>query len=248
MLGLSTERILDLFFPPKCHACDGALGGTRQRYLCSACTQKIRHIQPPFCSVCGLTTPSAGTICRPCLSEKFAFDRAFACVYYDEPVRRLMHDYKFGRLQSVSHFFGRLLCDFSRTHLFDSREVESARPEAVLGVPLDAPKMRWRGYCQSALLAGHVGFEFGLRDLSTTLVRPTSARDQARLARRQRLTNIKDCFRVSDPKRIAGKRLLLIDDIFTTGQTASECARVLKNAGAASVWVLACARGDRKIR
>ncbi|MEI8344936.1 MAG: double zinc ribbon domain-containing protein, partial [Candidatus Omnitrophota bacterium] len=208
MLGLSQERILDLFFPPKCHACGHPLGGTPERHLCRDCAQKVRPIQPPFCRVCGLTAPVAGYACGPCQSENFAFDRAFACVYYDEPIRRLMHDFKFGRMQSVSRFFGRLLCNFSRAHLFDGNQTSSVAPQAVIGVPLDIPKRRWRGFSQSVLLAEHVGSEFGLRDLSTVLVRLGSGRDQARLARRERLANIKDCFAVADPGVVSGKRLL----------------------------------------
>ena len=129
------------------------------------------------------------------------------------------------------------MVDFIAVHL-DSKEFD-----AITAVPLDPDKKMERGFNQSELLSKPLAKQLGLPDLSKDLTRVASSRPQFVLKKTDRERNVRGCFSVKNPSLFFSKRVLLIDDILTTGQTVSECARVLKDAGTQSVTVLALARG-----
>jgi competence protein ComFC len=227
------EPILSLLFPVQCATCGRSLRFDRPGHLCGDCVAKIRWIQPPACPFCG--RPKRG-LCECGQKKAHHFDRVFACAFYEGLMKEALHTFKFNRRKSLENFFSEAMQTFAESHL------KSLKFDAVLSVPLDLEKKRERGFNQSEALSKKIAESLRLSELSKTLGRKKSASPQALLAKNERRKNIEGCFFAKKPLGEA-KNLLLIDDIFTTGLTVSECAKTLKNMGAKDVTVLVAARG-----
>jgi len=169
--------------------------------------------------------------CGDCAAAPLLFDAAFVPYVYEGAVRRILHAYKFeGRARLAGFLAAGLVSALPPGRRFD----------AVVAVPLDPAKRRKRGFNQSALLARRLSLALGVRDLSEGLRRTASPSAQSALPRSERFRNVEGRFRARGA--FEGLEILLVDDVLTTGLTASECARELKRAGATSVAVAACAR------
>lgn len=231
------EIASSLIFPLECETCKAVLPPLPPVGICARCESEIRLITPPHCASCGRTLKGSGPRCAECLEEVFHFDRAYACAPYEGQMKELLHAYKFGGRKYLANFFIKLMARFAENHL------NKADHDAILPVPVDAEKKRERGFNQSGLISTALSKRLALPHLSRSLKRVKSPSPQSLLPKEDRRSNIAGCFSVKDEAAIRGKQLLLVDDILTTGYTASEAAHALKNAGARSVTVLACARG-----
>jgi ComF family protein len=173
--------------------------------------------------------------------DTFHFDSAHSAVLYAGVVRKRIHQLKFG---------GKLHCIPPLVELLAATLDKYGRPgtEFVTPVPLHVKRLRQRGFNQSALLAKMLGRRLGLPVRFDALIRKHWTEPQTRLNRRERLENVQDAFDAPHPALVEGRSIILVDDVFTTGTTISECARVLKSAGASSVHALTVARAlpDRK--
>ncbi len=152
-------------------------------------------------------------------------------------MKELLHLYKFGRRKSLKNFFIPLAAEFIRQHL------KNDTFGAVAAVPVSPNKKAERGFNQSELVSKEIAKVLKLWDASDALFRPKASLPQSSLNRAERQKNVRGSFFVKNNDSFAKRHILLVDDILTTGYTASECARVLKEAGATSVSVLALARG-----
>jgi ComF family protein len=231
------EVASSLVFPPECETCKAVLPPLPAVGICAKCESEIRPIAPPHCPICGRTLKGAGPRCVECLESVFHFDRAYACAPYEGQMKEFLHTYKFGGRKYLAHFFIRLMSRFFDGHL------KSAEYDTMLPMPLDAEKFRERGFNQSALISAALAKRLGLPHEPALLKRYGSTSPQSLLPKEARKLNVAGRFFVKDASALRGKRVLLIDDILTTGSTASEAARTLKEAGARHVTVLACARG-----
>ncbi len=221
---------LNLVFPLCCETCDRPLS-TSSFGVCADCEAEIRKIEPPFCPTCARTAhlePHTG---------HFYFDRAYACAWYDGRVKELIHIYKYKSRKHLQNFFGNLLLGFIDQHL------DKNSFDAILSVPISKQKERLRGFNQSFLISRRIAKDLQKQELSRFISRKNSQTAQALLTKEMRRQNVRDAFRIHDATPFQNKRLLLVDDILTTGLTASECGRLLKSAGAREITVLTCARG-----
>ena len=225
-----------LLFPALCESCDAPIRFDSTDFLCARCAASIKTIRPPHCTVCGRTSQEPR--CAACAGERFHFDRACAFAWYEGKSKELLHLYKFDERKILKNFLAGRMKDFAQTHL------DGEKFDMLVAVPMDAEKKRRRGFNQSALLASELSKKLGIRDGSRGIARKKSPSSQSLLSKADRKSNIEGCFYATSENFFKeAKKLLLIDDVLTTGETASECARVLKQAGAGSVTVLACARG-----
>ncbi len=225
---------IGLVYPPTCVACGGATG--QPHALCAACWRGLRLIERPYCERLG--TPFAldlgiGSLLSPgAIAEPPVFGRARAVAIYDGTARDLVHRLKYGDRLDLARLMGRMMASAGREVLDEA--------ELIVPVPLHGLRLWRRRFNQSALLARTIGGIAGKPCELHALVRVKATRPQVGLTRAQRAANLQGAFRVADSarSRIAGRRLLLIDDVSTTGATGNAAARVLLRAGAAGVDLL----------
>jgi ComF family protein len=228
------NNVANLVFPPACELCEGLCDDKTYEGICKNCKASIPTLKAPFC-VCGKSVAAEGLRCIDCHRETFHFDRAIACLPYEGKTKELILAYKYKGRKHLKHLFSSYMNNrLSETILsFDT----------ITAVPMDEKKMISRGFSPAKLLAREIARKTGKPLAVKSLKRLKSGPSQSWLNKRGRVENIRNSFQSADARHITGKRILLVDDILTTGQTASECARLLKSAGASSVTVLACARG-----
>jgi ComF family protein len=172
-------------------------------------------------------------VCRESLVN---FDAAYSFGSYEGPLRKLIHIFKYGKVESLARPLSRfLLQSLPLEHRFD----------LILAMPMHWRKHWERGFNQAELLAQPVARRYGLK-LATNLRRRRYTKPQAGLSEAKRRENLRNCFRVVQPQQVAGQRVLLIDDVFTTGATLRAAAAALKSAGASYVCALTLARVDRR--
>ena len=234
--------VVDAVLPPLCLSCGAAVGAAGM--LCPACWSKLVWLGPPQCDGCGLPFEfdpriGAGTEelrCAACLRERPAFDRARAVFQYDETSRGLVLGFKHADRTHMSPAFGRWLARAGRDLL--------AAADLVAPVPLHWLRLAWRLYNQSAMIAAVAAAESGRRHIPDLLQRRRYTPQQGDLGPAARRRNVRGAFRVNPRHRalVDGARIVLVDDVFTTGATVAECARTLQEAGAAAVDVLTLAR------
>ena len=250
LLQHGITALLDVIYPRRCEGCETSLEFGRvkaERWLCDDCVDGLPRIVPPFCDVCG--EPYDGAIsgafrCANCTDLNLRFDFAVSAYRADGLVRELVHRFKYNRQQHLSGVLGALLADV----LQDPRLSPQPGPPAVLvPVPLHHARRREREFNQAWELCRELSKRTHIPALDVLRrVRPTTT--QASLTRNQRIENLRGAFRVRDRVlrngELKGKTILLVDDVLTTGSTASECARTLRrDAGVEKIVVITVARG-----
>ncbi len=240
------ESLFATLFPSDCRLCGTPLINISRLPVCRPCLADCRPISGNVCSVCGerVFSPFAlrtgETHCGLCRRLEQPFVKAVAYGSYDGGLRELIHLLKYEQVRPGAAVLGRMLADAV------SGMESGSTHRVVIPVPLHARKLRQRGFNQSELVAQHavkVGAASGRLVLrSRVLERRRETQSQIGLTRHQRGENLRGEFAVSRPEEIAGREILLVDDVFTTGTTASECARVLLRAGASKVFVATVAR------
>ena len=229
---------LNLVFPPHCTICleETAAG----EHLCPACRKKATAIRPPFCHCCSM--PAEGQIggdftCAECRERRFHFECAVAAYRSDGVVREVIHRFKYNHRYYLRRVLGEWLAD----NLADAR-LQAQPADRIVPVPLHPTRERERGFNQARELANLLARRAGV-PVCDALLRIRYTTTQTRLTHETRIQNLRNAFRMRKSVDVRNLHLLLIDDVLTTGSTVDECARVLKEAGVASVRVVAVARG-----
>jgi ComF family protein len=232
---------LDWLYPRHCHHCGRSLHEGRARILCGACFRELvaGRIAGTLCELCGLPLAGeqgSGALCLTCRTERRHFDLARALFAYRGPASSVIRAFKFEGEFSLGAQF--LEAALERGWLPPG----IGPAEVVLPVPLHRRRRRERGYDQASLLARVLARRLGTRFVSRALVRTRYTSQQALLPAARRWDNVRGAFAVRAPASVRGRRVLLVDDVMTSGTTADECAKVLKRAGAAHIQVLTLAR------
>ena len=233
--------LLDYALPPRCPACGDIV--TETQAFCADCWRSIEFLGDPLCRVCGLDLPSQAmgeeAQCGACLAEPPPFDRARAVMRYGEVGRGIAHRLKYSRRVSLARVMAAQM----------RRLIQLEEGEEAMFVPV--PLHRWRiwsrGFNQAALIGRQLSRFTGLPLETGLLKRTVNTPPLHSLGRRKRAQTLKGAFALADgaKDRIRGKTVILIDDIWTTGATASACAQLLKHGGAARVEVICWTRaGD----
>ncbi len=233
-------RILDFFLPASCTYCRDPIADSGIARFCAQCWSEFSPVPGPVCPSCGRPFGSPETLahspdheCLACRTNPPHFDQALAAGLFEGPLREAIHVYKYRSVRSL----GKPLAAWMAEHV-----TMTARLDLVVPVPLHKKRLRHRGFNQALLLAHGVSERFSVPLHYDNLVRLRSTRPQVELSGRERAENVRGAFGMVRPSEVGDKRILLIDDVFTTGATMNECAKVLKDAGAASVTVLTLAR------
>lgn len=231
------KAVASLFYPALCAVCSEPI--TQTEYLCAACHGKAPRIKPPFCATC--SEPFHGAItetfsCANCAHRLLYFASAVAAYRSRGLVRQLLHEFKYGKQIHLRH----PIADWLLETLDDPR-LRDRRFDLVVPVPLHPARKRERGFNQAEVLAQILRARAGLA-MREPLERIRYTTTQTAFDRAERMENLRDAFRLRKKADVRGLRVLLIDDVLTTGSTLSECARVLKAAGAISVHAATAAR------
>jgi competence protein ComFC len=231
------EAVTSLFYPATCVVC--AANVERSEYLCGSCQDRAPRIAPPFCAKCSEPFPGAITqtfSCANCEHRTLHFDCAVAAYRSRGVVRKLVHDFKYGKQRHLRH----PLAGWLRETLNDPR-LQGRRFDLIVPVPLHPARQRERGFNQATLLAELVAQSIAV-PLRPVLERIRYTTTQTAYDRAERIENLHEAFRLRKNADVRQLRVLLIDDVLTTGSTLSECARILKAAGAISVHAATAAR------
>ncbi len=243
------RKFIDVIYPPRCPVCGIFLAidqtdGDNHHYLfCSDCMSGFKEISSPYCSICG--TPFKGGldgnhVCEGCLRKRPFYDVLRAPYHYDGALMTAIHHYKYGARDFIADALGPMLARFAEDWL------EKPNSLLTMPVPLHPKRLRERGFNQSLLLARHVvkKLHTELDFLSLRRIRYTAP--QTGLGSDERRKNVRGAFMVIAPEKVKGMRVLLVDDVATTGNTMSECARMLKKVGAKEVLCLVLARAKNQ--
>lgn len=243
MFNAAAQSLFATLLPSDCRLCQAPLTRISRLPVCDDCMSGIAPISGRLCVVCGerVFTPHGEAICGECRRNTPLFVRAMAYGSYDGGVRELIHLLKYGRVRPAAGVLGRMLAEVIQG--FGS-EFRSA---VVVPVPLHGSKLRQRGFNQAEEIARAAlkNLNRGGLTLATgnsVLQRRRATESQTGLTDHQRQQNVRGAFAVTAPDMIARQDVLLVDDVFTTGATVSECARVLRRAGADRVFVATVAR------
>ncbi len=219
--------LLDLLFPPRCVVCYRV--GT---WLCPECVDRLPSLSGPVCPCCGVPTPD-GTPCRACREAPLRLEGIRSAAPYRGPVRVAIHYLKYRHARELADPLGELMARYWRQ--------DPLPAEVIVPVPLYPSRLRRRGYNQAALLAWALSRRIGLPMDEDALCRVRATASQMRLKAADRRRNVEGAFQCTSD-RLNGRRVLLVDDVCTTGATLEACADVLRAGGARQVWALTLAR------
>jgi competence protein ComFC len=238
--GRWVNAALGFFYPEVCQFCGEARATPDEGYVCEGCRHKVRFIEPPFCQRCGLPFQGALTTpfqCGNCRKQELHFRFARSAVLARDPVLEAIHRYKYHRALWFEPFLADLLIHGAQP------ELQPDLWDYLVPVPLHRTKQREREFNQAERLAQRLGKATGIAVLPSLLKRVRPTESQTQLSRQDRAANVRRAFALGEKTPLAGKRIVVIDDVFTTGATTNACAEVLQSGGAADVCVWTVARG-----
>ncbi|MBE6452925.1 MAG: ComF family protein [Alphaproteobacteria bacterium] len=233
------QVILNSFLPPRCQKCGKIL--KEDIGLCKHCLNQLNFITQPYCQKCGqpfefLEDNDGKMLCGRCLkNKKTHFRLSRSAFVYNEDSKSLILNFKFNDRTENANYLAKIL-------FVAGEDIFNAGVDIMVPVPLHYTRLIKRRYNQSALLCNELSKISGIECDNLSLIRHHKTRPQVELSGIARQKNVHNVFSVKNPIAIKGKRVLLVDDVLTTGATLRECAKTLKSAGAKSVDTLTLGR------
>lgn len=225
-----TSSLLHILYPSYCPVCRGPSDLFIYSPVCRSCWTEVKRYTGPACELCALPLASAAAkICGTCTKQSPLFSRIISYGIYEGTLAEAIHQFKFYGLKRLARPLGRLLL-----------ELDIPAADGIVPVPLSDKGLRSRGFNQSLLLARTVAKEIGVPVLMDALIKKRETSPQIGLSARERRSNLKGAFKVLGD--VADLRIILVDDVITTGATVSECSKEILEAGAKEVIVVALAR------
>jgi len=228
LFSLLKQKALNFLFPPRCVSC-----GKGEAFLCRKCHNKLIYLQPPLCIRCSKPIYT-GTICHKCQSQIWDIDGIYSIFKYGGAIRQAIIQFKYENIKVLADPLSHFMVEYLKKHHLSF--------DIIIPVPIHRRRLRERGYNQSSLLAQRLSRMTRIPVAEGSLIRTKHTSPQAKTDNvEQRRKNIRNAFKCVNHD-ISGKRILLIDDVCTSGATLNSCAASLKSVGAASVWGLTLAK------
>jgi len=220
--------LLDLVFPKRCVSC-GVFG----KYICNRCFKKIEFVEKPVCPIC--QRQAIGGKTHPRCAGKFRLDGLVVVCKYKGPIKLAIKKVKYKWIYDIE----KVLVDLLASQIW---KFDLPQQSILVPVPLHKKRKNWRGFNQAEILAKTLSRKFDV-GYSAILFRNRETKTQVGLSREERKKNIKGAFSLSQGANVNGRDFLLVDDVYTSGATIREAAKVLKSSGARNVWAMAVALG-----
>lgn len=239
------EGFLNLIYPLSCENCGQLIKESKGYSICENCLQQIKTISNPYCFRCGKPfSPGIDfedkALCANCQEKKDPYYFVRSATYYQGVMRKCIHLLKYKKELKLA----RPLADFMVKHLLSDELINIRKIELIIPVPLFKDDYLKRGFNQSGLLAKYIADYFSITFSNDLLIKKRANQSQVGLSKVERKMNIKNVYSVNSPLQQNNiNRILLIDDIFTTGSTVEACCKVLRKAGIKELFVLTLARG-----
>lgn len=228
------DRILNILYPRRCSVCDGILKNPR-RLVCPECQNVLRLVPASRCMRCGRPVAPEKEFCVECENRRRSFSQGRGIFLYDGPMRASMLRYKYHGRREYGEYYAAAMCALAR------EDILRWRPDVIVPVPLHPAKKRRRGFNQAEYMAERVGRYFHIPVSAGILLKRRKTRSQKRLDAASRRRNLREAFSVEE--EVGGLRILLIDDVYTTGSTVEAAAERLMEKGARTVCFLTCCMG-----
>jgi ComF family protein len=229
----------EVIFPPQCLSCAEIIHPFNNEIFCPACDKQVHFIIGSICRICGTTfpdSPAEGHLCGDCLEKTPYFSCARAIFNYKDIIFNAIHRFKYKKDLSSGEILASFMADYSFP------DIDFADYSLIIPVPLHIKRLRERGFNQSLILARAIGEKRNIHVDFSTLKRHKFTLTQTGSNKKERNQNIRGAFEVTDRKKIVGKNVILVDDVFTTSETVNECAKNLIRSGANNISVLTLAR------
>jgi ComF family protein len=242
LLRSAGDAFCSAVFPAPCRICGATLDFAGRLPVCLECLSSFTELAAPLCSLCGRpilslhVSESATILCRLCRSETYDFDIARSYAFYDPPMVRAILLLKHGGVPPLGAWFARKVAEVV------ARDAAAFDADLIVPVPLHRARRRERGYNQAELIALPLARQLGVPARNNILLRSRPRPGVLRLTRSQRWSAAKGAFATRPGAQVDKLRVLLVDDVMTTGATLDACSRVLRRAGAARVMALTVAR------
>ena len=235
------RSVLNLIYPMRCVICGEDLDPEGALYLCPEHRRRIHFIEESFCSICGkklYTLPEDDLICSNCRETKRYFDLGYTTAIYEEIIQTMIHDFKYKGKEFLKYPLRQMVYDGIFRHV-NYRDID-----IIIPVPLHWRRYMHRRFNQALELARLTSKKLDIPIVKRNLRRIRYTTPQVYISPEERLTNIKGAFQVMDAGALRGKRVMLVDDVLTTGATLNECARVLKKAKVKEITVVTLAQSE----
>ncbi len=244
----AVKKILEVIYPSSiyCICCQRPIERSSLYSLCDDCLADIKWANGKLCRVCGKVLEEwyPEDICGECKNADRAFDNGISCFQYSDMERLMIKEFKYHGKSYMARIFSEMLKD-----KIEALGMEGMQYDLVIPVPMFSKKEKQRGYNQAALLGKYTAERLGIHFREDLLIRVRNTVPMNRLNPKERAKNIENAFRLryGTERFVEGKRVLLVDDIYTTGSTVQQCSEILKVAGAWKVTVLSLASGKNQI-
>lgn len=234
------NQILDFAYPRNiyCIVCGIGILPSEEFSICPGCRSRISFIRGRACLQCGKPIAESGILdtCPDCLDKKRSFTRGFSCVEYEGAIKEIIHRFKYGRQRHLMHPLAAIM-------VHKMKAVGLTDVDRVIPVPLHKRRERQRGFNQAELLARVIAREMGWKLDKKVLVRLQDTRSQSDLTKQERQRNVRDAFSLFPGVSLKGEKVLIVDDIYTTGSTMDSCSRALRQAEPEAIYIISLATG-----
>ncbi|MFQ5835387.1 MAG: double zinc ribbon domain-containing protein [bacterium] len=235
-----------LFLPADCKICGQVLEPLNFSYICETCWDKVKWLTMPHCSRCAKPFSASlasqevpSLLCTECRRESSPFKKIFAATLYEGVMKEAIHLLKYRRKKGIMKRLEKVL----KAYFFHT-DLPLSKLDLVIPIPLHRKKLKERGFNQAELLARVIATHFDLKLVKNGLQRVKATKSQISLSKKERIENIKGAFQFKNKDKFRAKKILLVDDVYTTGTTVREAAKVLKKAKAREVYILTLARAS----
>ena len=238
--------LFSLFLPADCKICGKALEPLNFSHICENCWDRVKLLKMPHCSRCAKPFPASlaslevpSLLCTECSQDSSPFKKTFVPTLYEGVMKGAIHLLKYRRKKGIMKQLEKIL----KVYFFQT-DFPFSKFDLVVPIPLHRKKLKERGFNQAELLARVIATHFGLKLVKNNLQRVKATKSQTSLNKKKRIENIKGAFQFRNKGKFQAKKILLVDDVYTTGTTVREAARVLKKAKARETYIFTLARAS----